>query len=439
MNMYVNSYFEYFLTLLSWIINNALWHVFTETGLFATPFLAHLVRLWLKVREEGDDEGNKGKLLLARLEHVFYVSLVVIFFTCVPMLKITIHNIKMDVDRSKQCGYTIVDTANTQFSNVQTEMSGKSASVPIWWGFTHTLNKAVTQAAVASIPCKPDLRQIRFDVQHTKISSPVLLQEVRDFVEQCFVPARTKIKRQQIELNEVQARDVDWIGSNLLLTSEGLYDSYRSHAPRKQWAYNATRDAGLPNTGDGGFPTCKQWWSDDKVGLKSRLLAEFKPGVLGSINKLFSSKKDYEDSIIRSLVRPENIEVSTGNAYSGYGGSVDFSLSNAFSRVASFVGMTAGATAAFPAFDAMRQALPMVQGFLIMALVICIPLVTLFSAYDIKVIMTMTFIQFGLFFLSFWWELARWLITDKCGHSNNIQPFQCSWVLPVHKFAIQST
>ena len=51
----------------------------------------------------------------------------------------------------------------------------------------------------------------------------------------------------------------------------------------------------------------------------------------------------------------------------------------------------------------------MVQAQLQIALVICIPLITLCSAWDVKVVMTLTFVQFALFFLTFWWELARWL------------------------------
>ncbi len=51
----------------------------------------------------------------------------------------------------------------------------------------------------------------------------------------------------------------------------------------------------------------------------------------------------------------------------------------------------------------------MVQAILLMVLVICIPLVTVFSAYSIKTVLTLTFAQFGLMFLTFWWELARWL------------------------------
>ena len=66
---------------------------------------------------------------------------------------------------------------------------------------------------------------------------------------------------------------------------------------------------------------------------------------------------------------------------------------------------------ATPGFDAMRQALPMVQGFLIMTLAISIPFIMLFSGYSIKAAMVITFTQFGLYFLTFWWELARWLDT----------------------------
>lgn len=71
--------------------------------------------------------------------------------------------------------------------------------------------------------------------------------------------------------------------------------------------------------------------------------------------------------------------------------------------------MSVSSLALFPAFDSVRQALPMVQAFLEMALVICIPVILLFSAWDLKTVITLSFVQFALFFLTFWWELARWL------------------------------
>ena len=37
--MMTNSYLEYFLTLLGWLINNGLWELLVSTGLFVLPLL----------------------------------------------------------------------------------------------------------------------------------------------------------------------------------------------------------------------------------------------------------------------------------------------------------------------------------------------------------------------------------------------------------------
>ncbi|MDI7245840.1 conjugal transfer protein TraG, partial [Providencia rettgeri] len=67
--MMTNSYLEYFLTLLAWVVNNGLWSVLTSTGLFALPLAFKVIGIWLKVREEGEDEGNKGSLAIVRIEN----------------------------------------------------------------------------------------------------------------------------------------------------------------------------------------------------------------------------------------------------------------------------------------------------------------------------------------------------------------------------------
>ena len=72
--MTTNSYLEYFLTLLGWLINNGLWDVLLGTGLFALPLVFKVIGIWLRVREEGEDEGNKGLLSLPRIEHALYMS-----------------------------------------------------------------------------------------------------------------------------------------------------------------------------------------------------------------------------------------------------------------------------------------------------------------------------------------------------------------------------
>ncbi|EOS93050.1 hypothetical protein ETR_21127, partial [Erwinia tracheiphila PSU-1] len=84
--MTANSFLEYFLVLFGWVMNNAMWSILSSTGLFALPLVFKVLGVWLKVREEGADEGNKGILALPRIEHAIYVSFLVMLFCCIPLL-----------------------------------------------------------------------------------------------------------------------------------------------------------------------------------------------------------------------------------------------------------------------------------------------------------------------------------------------------------------
>ncbi|ECG0938647.1 conjugal transfer protein TraG [Salmonella enterica subsp. salamae] len=408
--MTTNSYLEYFLTLLGWVVNNGLWNAISATGLFALPLLIKLLALWLQARSQGADEGNKAALSLIWTEHLMYTSLQVIMFTCVPMLNIDLDTIKYDTTRSKQCGMSVPQPADTGYQPIINSLGGKTAAVPVWWYFVHVISKGITSATVATLPCQPDLRQIRFEVQHTRIKDPVLAQELRDFVEECYAPSRVRLKFRAGELDDDTSDDTAWLGSSYFLNTAGYYDTDHALSPHSVWPYSASRDAGLADTGAGGYPTCKQWWADDTVGLKARLLQLPAPDIWTAFKKIGQSQAVYEEAVLRSLVSERNMQVSqNGRVYPGYGGNVDGTVANAATRLASSAGNILGSIAAFPAFDSVRQALPMVQALLQMALVTCIPLITLCSAWDVKVVMTLTFVQFALFFLTFWWELARWL------------------------------
>ena len=82
---------------------------------------------------------------------------------------------------------------------------------------------------------------------------------------------------------------------------------------------------------------------------------------------------------------------------------------NIITRAASDIGLAVGSAGFFPAMDVVRQALPMVLSFLKMALVICIPLVIVIGTYDLKSLVTISIVQFALFFVDFWFQLARWI------------------------------
>ncbi|WMY72462.1 conjugal transfer protein TraG N-terminal domain-containing protein [Buttiauxella selenatireducens] len=409
--MSANSYLEYVLTVLGWLVSNGIWSIITSTGLFALPLLMKLIAHVLKAREQGADEGDAGGLTLAWMENTVYMAMLVVMFTCVPLLSVDITQMQLNTERSKQCNITVPAAPESSgYAPLVNEINGQTARVPMWWYLVHVVSKGVMNAATVTLPCKPDLRQLRFDVQHTRIGDRILTQELQDFVMECYAPSLVSLKQRAAELTDDEDQDVAWPGSSRFMTQPGYYDTEHARTPRPAWPYNSDRDAGLVDNGKGGYPTCQQWWADADIGLKSRLLARVKPDVWQTFRTLGTAKETQEEVVLRALVSTRNMTVSPdGQAYSGYGGEVEGSFFHGVTRVIASTGNRLTAIAAFPAFDSLRQALPMVQAILQMALIICIPLVTVFSAYSVKTVLTLTFAQFGLIFLTFWWELARWL------------------------------
>ncbi|OWB24273.1 conjugal transfer protein TraG N-terminal domain-containing protein [Xanthomonas oryzae pv. oryzicola] len=412
MTLYTTDYLEYYLTLVGWIVHNGIWNILVASGVFALPFVSIVIQEWLRARTEGADEGNKGVLSAARIESRMWVAIVVILFAGIPFININLSTIQFDTTRSMQCKVDVASPQGTRWSNAFTTLNNQSAQVPVWWFFMHAISKAVTGAAVAAIPCGTDLRQTRMEIDSTRINDPVLAQEVADFTHDCYGPARAKLFMGRPALSEAQMNDVTWIGSAYFLGTDGFYDTYHSQTPRSAWPYDAMRDAGLAQVDSGGgYPTCRQWWSEGDQGLRSRLLAQVDPDLLARLVRWagFVSPQQADDAIIRAIAAPRQQTMNQGQTYADYGGQVEMTLPNIVARGAGDAGLAMGSVGLFPAMDVVRQALPMVLSFLKMAMVICIPLVLLIGTYDLKSVVTMSCVQFALFFVEFWFQLARWI------------------------------
>lgn len=412
MPLFTSDYLEYYLTLVAWIISNGIWQVLAATGLVALPFIVIVVQEWFRARTDGADEGNKGVLSAIRIETRVWVSIVVLMFACVPMIPISLDTVRFDPIRSAQCDTDVVLPSETQWGAAFTELNGQSAIVPIWWFFMHSLSKAVTAAAVASIPCGTDLRQMRLDIDATRIDDPMLSQELVDFARDCYGSARAKLFAGRPTLSARETDDVGWVGSTYLTTTPGYYDSYRSRSPRTNWPYDAARDAGLPEVpSGGGYPTCREWWSDADSGLRARLLDQVSPDLLQRFQRWasFASSNEVDDAVIRAIAAPRNQVVNQGQVYSDYGGQIDMTVPNVATRIASDIGLIFGTLAFVPAMDAIRQGLPMTLSLIKMALVICIPIVLVIGLYELKAVVVVSCVEFAVFFVDFFFQLARWL------------------------------
>lgn len=412
MTLYTTDYVGYYLTLVGWIINDGIWNVLVASGAIALPFIAIVLQEWLRARSEGAYEGNKGVLSSIRIENRVWVAIVVILFGGMPMIPINLSTIQFDTSRSTQCQVDIPQPSQTRWQPAFTELNNQTALVPIWWFFVHAISQAITSAAVAAIPCGTDLRQIQIDIATTRIADPLLSQEVADFTRDCYGPSRAKLFMSRPTLTDSQTDDVSWIGSRYFQTTSGYYDTFHSSTPRTGWPYDATRDAGLPQVPSGaGYPTCNEWWSDGTVGLRVRLLQQVSPGVLTQLAHWagFLTQDQVDDSVIRAIVSPQQQIMNRGQVYPDYGGQIDKTLPDVATRLTSDLGITMGTLAFVPAMDAVRQALPIVLSLLKMAVTICLPLILVIGTYELKTVVTVSCVEFALFFTDFWFQLARWL------------------------------
>lgn len=429
----VNDYMEGTMLTLGWVINNGVWDAMTSTGIAVVPFIALVAGEWFRARQEGDDEGNKGVLSLNRIESRLYVMLLVVAFTCVPVFTLNVNPVNVNQEHAEQCG-TVMMSSGQWGESTMTSIDGQQARVPMWWALTHSLSKGLTNVAISKIPCSTDYQSVRTALDLESISDPGLKREIGEFQLACFGPARNKLFQSGAGLEEARGMDVDWVGSDYFLDTPGYYDSFYAPRPMPGFPYNADRDQARPSTGPGqpGYPSCREWWSDGSEGLAARIQDQVDTTVWSRMQSFFPGTSSAEEYMIRRMVSPRSgaANGNTSQASVGYrsldGGFVD--------DVTSAAGMVGNAVATIPfqaGMDSLKQSLPMIQGILLMAIIICLPFVLVASGYSVKVAGTAMFGLFAIFFLTFWWELARWLDSNLIDLMYDSDAAKLSWIAGV--------
>ncbi|MCE7525751.1 conjugal transfer protein TraG N-terminal domain-containing protein [Alloalcanivorax xenomutans] len=409
------GYFEHVVLVLGWVVNNAIWGMLNESMVAALPFVALVLREWYQARREGEDEGNKGLLTLNRIEAGFYAMILIYGFCTAPIMTINFQTGQYDETHWKQCGTKVYDSTTGGGSG---SIGGQTAKAPLWWAAVHAVSHGATNAAVAALPCTPDYQYIATTLDGTEIADPTLRHQLNEFQKWCYGLAKHKLLREATAngLPQDLVIDVDWIGSSYFLNTSGYYDSLHADKPTQGFPYDSTRDAGRSGTGPGqpGYPTCKEWWEAGSVGLKARLASQVETDTWDMVRATFSSG-DAEDAALRRVLaaNPRGSQSPIGGAGSagssiteGYGS--DWAMEK-INGLVQGLGLGLASMAAAPMKGIMVDALPMVQWLTVMAIIMVLPFLLVFSGYSWKVTGLVTFLMFGTIFMTFWWQLATWM------------------------------
>ncbi len=424
----VFDFFENVVLMLGWIINNAFWGILNKTMIAALPFLALILREWYRARGEGEDEGNKGLLSLNRIETALYAMILIYAFAAFPLMNVQFAPANIDQQHLNSCG-TRVATGPGASAGGGAALGGRSAEMPVWWAVVHAVSTGLTNAGVAALPCQTNYQYIRTQLNNTAIQDPKLREELTHFQVWCYGAARAKLFQTSGAISRRRAEDTDWLGSSYFLNTPGYYDSIQAKGPVKSFTYDAARDFGRGTTpAQGGYPMCRAWWSASGHGLEERLRNQIDPSFMNYFYATFSSASA-QDYAIRALLNNEQ-GGALGNAddvISGGGGSRG-ATESVLGSLAGYLGAALGAIPAEGMKDALARAMPMVQYLLMMALVIALPFLLVFSGYSFKLAGVVTFSYFGLTSLTFWFQLARWLENHLIGMLYSSQTAQLGFV-----------
>lgn len=411
------DYMEGPLLLLGWIINSQLWDLLMSTGLGAIPFIVLMIREWYSVRREGDDEGNKGKLASNRIETGMWAMILCYACTCLPLFTVSIQantSIVRSDGNGNACNVAVIGRGQWS-SHTMNTMDGRSAKIPLWWAVVHLLSKGMTNGAIATIPCTPDWQAITTEVDLQSVRNPALRRELGEFQRACYGHARYKLFNSDNRVSDNDLMDTEWIGSKYFLETPGYYDSFYATRPILGFPYDEIRDRARSNTGPGrpGYPTCSEWWADSGAGLRTRLHESIDPTFWDHVRNIANLSTSVEDSVIRRMLSNQHgVGQNKPRVVRGYrdldGGYFD-TIGDGMSFIAGGAGGVMAGMLGKAGMDMLKQALPMIQYLLVTVVVIALPIVLLISGYSMTTAGTATFGLFGLWFLSFWWELARWL------------------------------
>lgn len=408
--MEVGSAIDIYTTVLGWTLYDRLWEALADTGIAYLPFFGAVARHFV---ESWRDEGHQGAEQSVRgLESRLAAMLAVAALAGAPALDVKV----ADLSHTAACGAATVGGNNTgTLYDSAFRLGDQAAQVPVWWRAVMAVASGLSNVAVASVPCASDIRQINYRVDTTRVTDVELRRQLDWFDRDCFQPAVAKFAREPRSLLVAYADDdVSWYGSQYFQDTAGFYgDPNLNLAPRAReevpgFPYDAARDAdlgGRPVSGL-GRPTCEQWWADGTNGLRKRLLDTIDSQVLQAAKAAATGAAtplSVENALIKRIAETSTVFVGKN------GSGMDMGDTSMAVKAVGMFGVAWDAIEKQASLWALKQAAPIAQSLILMAVYLCLPFALVFSSYSIETVLIAALGIFAIRFLTALWALANWV------------------------------
>lgn len=427
--MSVDSYLELFTTLFGWTFYGILWDVLVGTGIVFLPFLGILIDNW-REPAEGGEFGTVTGLSLRRMEIELFLALLVVVLAGQPAALTALNAATLSYTppptliEPDPTSATVAASQSTYGSNGFLG-SPSTVNLPVWWYAVLAASSGINHAVIEGLPTAADMRTYEQQARLATIADPRLRQEVSQFFSECFIPARSKYQAEKPFqpaigelLDDYGPDDPDWLGSHVYGETSGYYETFRASTPITGWPYVPTRDTEYVTTNppEWGRPHCNEWWADDAIGLRQKLVAEADltsgglSGLIIAIAPFLAGEKQY-DAVAKVVLTNAPPSWSSNDlvAYNS-GTSGLFSNAEHFVKGGLATGGTIAASALFSVtMTAILQGLPMVQAVLLLGMYALLPLFVVLSRYSVSMLMIGAIAIFTVKFWTVLWYLALWV------------------------------
>lgn len=414
MSIGVQSYPELYTMLLGWQLYDQIWAVLTQTGLAFLPFIGILLRNFAQPygSQETKDAGSTS---LRRMEIDFIVALFLILFAVSPAFSLdpTLVSYTPVCQSDGQTNAYHPGDTGTSYDQAFTVPTG-DIRVPVWWYAVMAVSEGMTSSANTMVACAPDLRKMVSQVNMAQMTDPELKQEVQQFEQDCFIPARTQYLADthtttstltpiNTATSEYGSEDTEWVGSHGF--SQTYYQNLKASQPVKGFAYDPTQDinadTNTDNPPDYGTPSCATWWNDSQNGLRKRLSNVLPPEFWTDYGSTELSEVKNTDDVIKRVI-------FNGSGYDKASSNIgDIS----YSHLAAGLGSWLQALDTYPKLYAAAQAAPIIQSLLLMMMYAFLPIALVFSSYKPASFVSGAIFIFSLIFWTFIWHLVSWTDT----------------------------
>lgn len=410
MSLGVQSYPELYTTLLGWQLYDEIWDLLTQTGLAFLPFIGIVMRNVAQpyMSQEAKDAGSTS---LRRMEIDFISTLLFIFFAVSPAFILNPSVLYYTPLCQTSGQFTTYHPGNTgtTYDQAFTVPTG-DIRVPIWWYAVIAFSEGITSGANTLIACAPDLRKMVSQVNMAKIPDAELKQEVQEFEQECFIPARTHYLEDvhtngtvltpiQASIQQYGENDTEWPGSHGFLQT--YYQNLSAASPVKGFAYNAEQDINSDSNTDHpptyGTPTCDVWWNDSQNGLKSRLKAILPNSFWDEFGQKLNDNS--QDDLVKLIIF---------SGQTGYDKASDMVGDWGYSHTTTALGTWFNQLEQYPKLYAAEEAAPIIQALLLLMVYSFLPLILVFTSYRAASFISGAIIIFSLIFWTFIWHLVSW-------------------------------